>query len=242
MTKRLNFVINGKGGVGKSFFATNFVQHLKDRQIPHAAVDTDQENSTLKRFHPDSGFIDPEQPQELDTIFALIEKHDLVIVDCRAASTDLFLRYFTEIAVFEVLEAAGAELTVIMPVNHENDSIEQVRLVSTSLESRCSYVLVRNEVHSEQFRIYDNSRSRQRILHEFSGREISMKRMQDWLVASLNEYSLTATNAITHPAFTLIDRQRLKHWQRHFDAQVDLAADLLLPDHANMQTVLPLEQ
>ena len=33
MTKQINLVINGKGGVGKSFFATNFVQYLKDRGI-----------------------------------------------------------------------------------------------------------------------------------------------------------------------------------------------------------------
>ena len=30
MNKQINLVINGKGGVGKSFFATNFVQYLKD--------------------------------------------------------------------------------------------------------------------------------------------------------------------------------------------------------------------
>lgn len=51
MTKQINLVINGKGGVGKSFFATNFVQYLKDRGIDHRAIDSDHENSTLKRFH-----------------------------------------------------------------------------------------------------------------------------------------------------------------------------------------------
>jgi len=30
MNKRLDLVINGKGGVGKSFFAVNFIQFLKD--------------------------------------------------------------------------------------------------------------------------------------------------------------------------------------------------------------------
>ncbi len=30
MIKRLNLILNGKGGVGKSFFAVNFVQYLSD--------------------------------------------------------------------------------------------------------------------------------------------------------------------------------------------------------------------
>ena len=41
MTKQINLVINGKVGVGKSFFATNFVQYLKDRGIDHRAIDSE---------------------------------------------------------------------------------------------------------------------------------------------------------------------------------------------------------
>ena len=33
MIKRLDLILNGKGGVGKSFFAVNFVQYLKDKNI-----------------------------------------------------------------------------------------------------------------------------------------------------------------------------------------------------------------
>lgn len=44
MKKRLILILNGKGGVGKSFFAVHFVQYLKDHQIAHAAFDSDDEN------------------------------------------------------------------------------------------------------------------------------------------------------------------------------------------------------
>ena len=50
MNKQINLVINGKGGVGNSFFATNFVQYLKDSGIAHCAIDSDHENAILKRF------------------------------------------------------------------------------------------------------------------------------------------------------------------------------------------------
>ena len=45
MKKRLVLILNGKGGVGKSFFAVNFIQYLKDRPFPHVAFDSDNENS-----------------------------------------------------------------------------------------------------------------------------------------------------------------------------------------------------
>jgi CO dehydrogenase nickel-insertion accessory protein CooC1 len=44
MNKQINLIINGKGGVGKSFFATNFVQYLKDCGIAHCAIDSDHES------------------------------------------------------------------------------------------------------------------------------------------------------------------------------------------------------
>ncbi len=78
MNKRLDLVINGKGGVGKSFFAVNFVQFLKDKAIGHVAIDSDNENSTLKRFHPEARFLDLASRRELDSIFAALEKSNLL--------------------------------------------------------------------------------------------------------------------------------------------------------------------
>ena len=112
MKRQLNIILNGKGGVGKSFFATNLVQYFKDREIEHRAIDTDNENSTLKRFHREAEFINIGNVQEIDLLFSSLEQSPLVIVDCRAASTDIFLDYFAEIRAFEILEMLDASLTI----------------------------------------------------------------------------------------------------------------------------------
>ncbi len=229
MTKQINLVINGKGGVGKSFFATNFVQYLKDRCLAHRAIDSDHENSTLKRFHPEADFINLEHRREIDRMFIAAESSDLLVVDCRAASTDLFIDFFDEVGLSEVLRAIDARLTVVCPVNHEADSVEQVRILAEALSDGCRWVIVKNEAHSDAFKLYENSKTRRHLLDVLHARELPMSRLYDWLVASLNEHNLTTTAALKHPAFNLLDRQRLKHWQASFNAQVDLAADLLLP-------------
>jgi MinD superfamily P-loop ATPase len=137
MSKQINLVINGKGGVGKSFFATNFVQYLKDRCLAHRAIDSDHENSTLKRFHPEADFINLEHRREIDGIFTAAETCDLLVVDCRAASTDLFLDYFDVVNLAEVLTTPCARLTVVCPVNHEADSVEQARILADALGNKC---------------------------------------------------------------------------------------------------------
>jgi hypothetical protein len=227
--KRLDLILNGKGGVGKSFFAVNFVQFLKDRGIAHVAIDSDNENSTLKRFHPDTRFLDLNNRRELDDIFSALEKANLVVMDCRAASTDLFIDYFTEIDLPAVLSAMGATLTLVMPVNHESDSVDQIQRLADQFGKKCGYVVVRNAAHSESFALFESSEVRAQLKDILGGREIIMTRMQDWLVESLNAQNLTITAATKHPAFSLLDRQRLQTWQRKIYAEIESVTDLLLP-------------
>ena len=229
MQKKFNAIINGKGGVGKSFFAVNFVQFLKDNGFPCTAVDTDNENSTLKRFHPESLFLDIEDPTEIDAVFATLDKADLVVMDCRAASTDIFLDYFDEVKIFDLLKSMGASLNLIMPVNHETDSLEQIRNISDRLNEKAHYVIVKNEALSGRFDNYEQSSTRARLINELSAKEIVMPKLYDWLVAALNRHDLTISAACTSPRFDFFNRQRLQNWQHGFYEELDSIRELLLP-------------
>lgn len=233
MTKRLDLIFNGKGGVGKSFFAINFVQYLKDKTIKFVACDCDNENSTLKRFHGEEvQFLDLSHPRGLDAMIRALDKTDLVIVDCRAASTDAFFNYFDEIDLSPTLKALSAALTLIMPVNQEADSIDQLQRATDKLKNVCSYVVLRNTVHSNDFPIFDHSVIRKRLLKELGAKEITMTKLQPWLVEDLSHNNLTITPAVTDGHLHLLDRQRLQTWQRKFYAQIESVADLLLPTKA----------
>ena len=227
--KHLDLIINGKGGVGKSFFAVNFVQFLKDRGLAHVAIDSDNENSTLKRFHPDAQFLDLDNRRELDGVFNALEKANLVVVDCRAASTNLFLDFFAEVELGAVLSAVNAALTLIVPVNHELDSVDQVQRLADQLGKTCGYVVIRNAAHSDSFALFESSEVRGQLKNGLGGKELAVARLQDWLVEGLNKENVTITAALKHPAFSLLDRQRLQTWQRKLYAEIDSAADLLLP-------------
>ena len=230
MTKRLDLIFNGKGGVGKSFFAVNFVQYLKDKNFPFIACDCDNENSTLKRFHGESVlFFDLSHPRGLDAMIHALDKTDLVVVDCRAASTDAFFNYFDEIDLHATLKDLSAVLTLIAPINQEADSIDQLQRVMDKLQNACSYVVLRNTVHSENFPLFENTVIRKRLLKELGAKEITMSKLQPWLVEELSHKNLTITDAVAGGHTHLLDRRRLETWRRRFYAQVESAADLLLP-------------
>ena len=230
MTRRLNLILNGKGGVGKSFFAVNFVQYLKDKNIPHTACDCDNENSTLKRFHGESvEFLDLAQPRALDAMFWAFEKSDLVVVDCRAASTEVFFDYFDEIDLGATLQTLFIALTFIMPVNHELDSVDQLQRIVKKFKKTCCYVVLRNQVHDDNFVLYDGSVVREQLRTKLGAKEMTMTRLQPWLVEELNGKNLTISHAIVEGSLYLLDRQRLQTWQRKLYAEIESAAELLLP-------------
>src|ERR1700691_4911024 len=183
MNKRLDLIFNGKGGVGKSFFAVNFVQYLKDKNIKFVACDCDNENSTLKRFHGDDvQFLDLSHPRGLDAMIRALEKTDLVVVDCRAASTEVFFNYFDEIDLQPTLQSLSAALTLVMPVNQEADSIDQLQRIVNKLKNTCSYLVLRNKVHNDNFALYDQSVIQKKLQKEFGAKEITMTKLQPWLV------------------------------------------------------------
>ncbi|MCW5560254.1 MAG: hypothetical protein KIT22_20745, partial [Verrucomicrobiae bacterium] len=128
-----------------------------------------------------------------------------------------------------LLPALGAALTLVMPVNHELDSVDQVQRVADQLGKLGRYVIVRNAAHSESFALFDAAEIRSRLKNELGGREIEMPKLQDWLVEALNREGVTVTQAIKHPAFHLLDRQRLITWQKRLYAGFESARQLLLP-------------
>jgi hypothetical protein len=168
-------------------------------------------------------------------LFDLVDANPVVIVDCRAASTDSILNYLTDVDGFSVLSSLGASLVVVSPVTHEPDSIEQVRVISAAIGKRAGYVVVRNRVHGDGFEIYDQSRTR--------AVEISLRRLPDWLVTALHLRSISITAAAASGSFSLIDRQRLLNWQREFYGEIKSVGVLLLADssaHGDFQQTVPV--
>jgi hypothetical protein len=162
-------------------------------------------------------------------MFRALERTNVVVVDCRAASTEIFLSYFKAIDLAAVLRVLEARLTLLMPVNHEADSLDQIQRVVEELDDKANYIVIRNQVHGESFALYDRSAVRVRLLKKLGGREITMTRMEEWLVEGLNRENLSVTSAAKHESFYILDRQRLLTWQRKLYAEIESAAGLLFP-------------
>ncbi|HEX3627966.1 MAG TPA: hypothetical protein VH280_21355, partial [Verrucomicrobiae bacterium] len=79
------------------------------------------------------------------------------------------------------------------------------------------------------FPLFENTVIRKRLLTELGAKEITMSKLQPWLVEELSHKNLTITAAVASDHTHLLDRRRLQTWQRKFYDQVESAADWLFP-------------
>jgi len=133
------------------------------------------------------------------------------------------------VRIFDLLKQFGASLNLIMPVNHETDSLEQIRNITDRLNHNARYLVVKNEVLSERFANYERSATRTRLMEELAAKEITMPKLYDWIVADLNKHDLTISAAIQNSAFDFFNRGRLQNWLHKFYDELETVRGMLLP-------------
>lgn len=118
----VNMILQGKGGVGKSFVSSLLVQYYFSEGYPTVCVDTDPVNATLAGYGAFNAVpldimnggddVDPRQFDRLiETILDLPEETQLVI-DNGAATFLPFCSYLAENAAFDLLKTEGHTIRV----------------------------------------------------------------------------------------------------------------------------------
>jgi hypothetical protein len=74
--------------------------------------------------------------------------------------------------------------------------------------------------------------TRKRLLNELAAKEMTMPTLHDWLIALLHQVKLPVGPAIQHQKLSLMNRQRLKNWQRQFHEQINTLRQIILPGDA----------
>lgn len=125
--KEVHFVLQGKGGVGKSFTACLLAQYLRDRA--DAAVycfDTDPNNHTLANYaalSPQIIELLDETTQTIDTshfdglMDSLIDTDGYGVVDNGTATFGPLMAYIAENDVADILADEGVRLVLHIPLN-----------------------------------------------------------------------------------------------------------------------------
>jgi MinD-like ATPase involved in chromosome partitioning or flagellar assembly len=245
MPCKIILTCGAKGGTGKSTILRSIITWLQEAGIEPYLIDADDENATLFRFFPQALKIVPNRVKANDLIIDMAERgeHPLIIVDLKAGTGDLMLRWVADVP-FEELKAIGVEILCIGVLTSSPDSVSSFLRWVNFLGKRVKYMVVRNLKDSDAWEQkpeevilpeYDKTKQALEFRKLYKPAEIVLPAMDPEYQSELERLNLTIRDVLakhpnTPPALdSMIVRSKLRNFQARLYEAFAQYKDLLLP-------------
>lgn len=235
----IHMVLQGKGGVGKSFVAALMAQYLQDLGHKPVCIDTDPVNATFAGYAAfavhaidlmDGRDIDPRRFDLLIERIAATAEGEHIIIDNGASSFLALADYMISYDVPELLEGMGHELclhSVITGGQGQDDTLQGLfdLLKNFSLPIAVWLNPFCGRIESDGKRFTEMS-----LYQEYKDRLAGIVEIPEFNpkttgldLADLLKTKRPFREAIADPSILLMSRQRLKMAQRELYARIETA-------------------
>lgn len=235
-TSRVVFTEGGKGGVGKTAFASLLVEWYATHNTLHTLLDLDTENKSrgsLSHFFPQARKVNIHTSEGLDSfVDVLDEGTPIVIADMGAGAGAVASRWFD--SMFGAVEEIGVAFTAIGVVTPDPASVESVLAWAGALQDRVQYLIVKNSLTDPaDFSYWENDPAAKEFRRVFRPKEIIMEYRLPKVENPARQYGLTL-NRIADRRTDVAELQqttvvmRAQAYRRNLFAELDKVKDLLL--------------
>ena len=225
---KIHLIGGEKGGVGKSVMARLLAQYFIDHDWPFVGYDTDRSHGALLRFY--AGYASPvlvDRYEALDNIIeaAVDQPGRRVLVDLAAQTHEPLVRWMDESGVLDMADLSGITLQYWHVMDAGRDSVDLLQRLLDRFGQRLRYVLVCNELRGDDFSQLEASGQLERA-SRLGARVIHLRRLHDAVVQKIDAknasfWAARHVSGAEGPGLGLMERQRLKLWLNH--AQAELA-------------------
>lgn len=244
---QIHFVGGEKGGVGKSTVARLLAQEFIDRDLPFTALDGDQSHGDMLRFYADfSKPLNLQDSASADSILlSAIEAEQHVLVDLPAQSVHTLESWVRDNGVLELTQEMNIPLVIWHVVDGSRNSVDLLqRALNDFAENReVTFVIVKNHGRGSNFDLFNQSATKieaeSRGAHIVDLAELDKHVMSkiDWLGLSF----WAAANLTEGESLSLLERQRVKTWRKHWQEQLSpIAGDVFKVNTAQTAEIISL--
>jgi len=238
MHNTVHFILQGKGGIGKTLVSTILAQWLADQdQLPLRCYDTDQENATFSRYkamavkHVEvmtaARTIDPKRFDAL--MIDILETEGNCVIDNGANTFSPLMSYLQENDCFALLQESGRKVYIHTIVGG-GDTLHDTAMgfVSTATSTKVPLVLWQNEhfglLQSASGKVFTDSHTYSDNAARVCGKVVLAQRNADTFGADIKKMNIarmTAVEVRESEKFNLMEKQRIKVVFRDLFEQLD---------------------
>lgn len=226
--KAVHFVLQGKGGVGKSFIASLLAQFIDQTESQTHFYDTDPVNTTFSKYKKlnvevvniltEHQSIDASRFDGL--IEQIIEKDGVSVIDNGAATFIPLMQYLRENDVIELLKEAGVNVYIHVPLTGGQASKDTLVGLYTVLDIKASVVVWLNnywgnvELNNKEFQDWQ-------VYQDHINQVVGVIQLENLNpdtfgkdIKQMTSEHLTFDEVMQSSKYTLMPKQRLKRVQR----------------------------
>lgn len=237
MKNSVHFILQGKGGIGKTFVSTLLAQWMKNQDdIPLRCYDTDQENATFSRYKAmnvkhipvmDNRTIEPKRFDAL--IIDILESEGNCVIDNGANTFSPLMAYLLENDAFSLLQESGRKVYIHTIVGG-GDTLHDTAsgFVATAKSTSVPLVLWENQhfglLQAASGKQFIESQSYNDHAHRVKGRVVLAPRNADTFgvdIKKMNIARLTMEEVMQNEKFNIMEKQRIKVMFRDIFEQLD---------------------
>ena len=238
MHNTVHFILQGKGGIGKTLVSTLLAQWMAGKHdAPLRCYDTDQENPTFSRYKAmnvrhvpvmtDARTIDPKRFDAL--MIDILEQDGNCVIDNGANTFSPLMGYLLENDCFALLEESGRQVYIHTIVGG-GDTLHDTAtgFVATAQATRVPLVLWQNEhfglLQSASGKQFMESQSYGEHRARVRGSITLSQRNPDTFgadVKKMNTARLTMQEVLQNDKFNIMEKQRIKVVYRDIFEQLD---------------------
>lgn len=247
--KAVHFVIQGKGGVGKSFSATHLAQFFQEHATDDETVycyDTDSVNQTLARYRQLNArvinILNEHEDVDVSRFDELMEefltKDGIAVIDSGSSTFLPLMTYFRDAEVLNVFTEAGIRVVLHIIIAGGAEAEDTTTVLSQIVSTLpAELVLWKNEHFGEYVLPNGVTLEKSAVFKKGEKKIIGVvhlpKRKYDLfgkVTEAMTKQGLTYAEAMSGSTFNAMERQRLLIIKRGIFTQLQA---LLLPDPAD---------
>ena len=238
MQNTVHFILQGKGGIGKTLVSTMLAQWMaKQDERPLRCYDTDQENPTFSRYKAmqvkhvpvmtDTRTIDPKRFDAL--MIDLLEQDGNCVIDNGANSFSPLIGYLIENDAFAMLAESGRKVYIHTIVGGGDTLYDTATgFATTAKMTDVPLVLWENEhfglLQTAAGKLFTESQTYCEHAARVCGRVVLAQRNADTFgadVKKMNTARMTANEVRESDKFNVMEKQRIKVVFRDLFEQLD---------------------
>ncbi|OCR86431.1 conjugal transfer protein TraL [Campylobacter fetus subsp. testudinum] len=218
----IHFILNGKGGIGKSFISSLLCQYLLSKTQTITAIDTDPNNTTLYNIKAIKAkflqLIDEDgkfDNRAFDKIIELAveKKTSNYIIDSGATTFIPLIDYLKENEAIEILKANEIEVYMHVPIvggQAKDETILGLKQLAQTFD--CNFIVWINEYHGA-LKDFEENQEYLAIKDKIKAIIFLSSMNKDTFgkdLLELTSKNLTFDEAMSDKSFSLMSKQRLK--------------------------------